>query len=273
LTGLLFRRQRRKSLAIIKPLYLAIVKKSTTYLILSIWALLLTTAVYAQKGSLRKANKAFRNKQYDDAIYLYKEVWLDYDSLSLRTKASVFFRIAECYRMLEDNEIDQPLRYAEEIRWYQKAIKHKYYDSTHAKKYIAAAQKQQADFKDTLPKYYLPYMQSSWMVKTKEDKTKSDSTKLRYANKAFHKGEYIDAIDFYKEAYINLGDWNDNQSKAIKARILFQIAECHRMLKDSKQEVQWYRKAIKANCSDSAAAAKYLDAAQKQLSGNTDINK
>jgi tetratricopeptide (TPR) repeat protein len=171
--------------------------------------------------------------------------------------------------MLEDNQIDPPLRYAEEeIRWYRKANSFKYNDSADTKKYIAAAQKQQTDFKDTLPKYYLPYMQSSW-----EDKTKSDSTKLRYANKAFTKGEYLDAIDFYKEAYTSFGDSFNKQSKLIKARVLFQIAECYRMLGDASQEVQWYRKVLKTNSTDSAAAAKYLDAAEKQLSGNTGINK
>ena len=53
--------------------------------------------------------------------------------------------------------------------------------------------------------------------------------------------------------------------KVIKARIIFQIAECYRMIDDPKQEEQWYSKALKAKCADSIAAKQYMEAATKKM--------
>jgi len=88
---------------------------------------------------------------------------------------------------------------------------------------------------------------------------------LSDADKAFQNAKYFGAIDLYKKAYMDIGDKYDKASKVTKATILFQIAECYRMINDAKQEEQWYKKALKAKCADSIAATQYLAAAQKQM--------
>src|ERR1700722_12618832 len=70
---------------------------------------------------------------------------------------------------------------------------------------------------------------------------------LKDADQDFKNLRYFDAIELYKKAYTDLGDATKAGAKSSKARILFQIAECYRMMGDAKQEEQWYKKAIKAN--------------------------
>jgi|GEM_PF-6911988 hypothetical protein len=217
------------------------------------------TNVFSQVKELRKADRAFRKENYDDAIDFYQEALLDYDYLSLKDKARIYYLIAECYRMLNKAEY--------EVTWYDRAIKSNYVDSMAARKYSDTA-KQQLAAKDSV----LPFWPEYADVKIYE-KPKMDSSMLSYANKAFRKGEYLIAIYFYKKGYTNLVDGFDNQTaviKSAKATILFKIAECYRMLNDSKQEVQWYKKSIKAKCADTIAARKYLDTAQKQLGEQSD---
>ncbi|MGP8213966.1 MAG: OmpA family protein [Bacteroidia bacterium] len=91
---------------------------------------------------------------------------------------------------------------------------------------------------------------------------------LKDADQDFSNMRYFDAIELYKKAYTDLGDKTGSGVKATKARILFQIAECYRMLADAKQEEQWYKKAIKANYPDDNDLL-YLADAQRQQ-GNYD---
>ena len=91
---------------------------------------------------------------------------------------------------------------------------------------------------------------------------------LKDADHDFKNMRYFDAIELYKKAYTDLGDATKGGVKATKARILFQVAECYRMMADAKQEVQWYTKAIKANYPDDNDLL-YLADAQRQL-GNYD---
>jgi tetratricopeptide (TPR) repeat protein len=85
------------------------------------------------------------------------------------------------------------------------------------------------------------------------------------ADQAFQSQKYLEAIELYKKAYIDLTDRPGKDRKRQMAEILFQIAECYRYLNEPKQEVQWYAKAIKAHCSDSTSAVNYLNAAQSQI--------
>jgi hypothetical protein len=81
------------------------------------------------------------------------------------------------------------------------------------------------------------------------------------ADNEYSNAKYFDAIELYKVAYTNLGKKYNKEAKATKATILFKIAECYRMMNDSKQEEQWYKKAIKAKCADSITATQYLNIA------------
>ena len=85
------------------------------------------------------------------------------------------------------------------------------------------------------------------------------------ADQSFRNMEYADAIDLYKKAYT---DMHGNGKKNEKARIIFQIGECYRMMNESKQEEQWYAKAIKAKYADPIAILYMADAQKKQ--GNYD---
>ena len=76
------------------------------------------------------------------------------------------------------------------------------------------------------------------------------------AKKAFESGEYFNSIELYKKAYTKA------KKKDEKAHIIFQTAECYRMIGDSKQAEAWYTKAIKANYSDTKAIL-YLANAKK----------
>ncbi len=91
---------------------------------------------------------------------------------------------------------------------------------------------------------------------------------LKDADQAFKNLRYFDAIELYKKAYTDLGDNTGKGAKASKAKILFQVGECYRMMGDAKQEVQWYNKAIKANYPDDKDLL-YVANAQRQL-GNYD---
>jgi peptidoglycan-associated lipoprotein len=86
------------------------------------------------------------------------------------------------------------------------------------------------------------------------------------ADKAFQAKEYFDAIDQYKKAYTDL---KGNGAKNEKARIIFMIAECYRMMDDPKQEEQWYTKAIKGKYDDPLCYL-YLADAQKMQANYDD---
>jgi len=58
------------------------------------------------------------------------------------------------------------------------------------------------------------------------------------ANAAFNAGGYYEAIDLYKNAYNKIRDRNK------KNEIVFKIAECYRIIGESKKAEVWYRKVI-----------------------------
>lgn len=82
------------------------------------------------------------------------------------------------------------------------------------------------------------------------------------ADKAFNTREYFTAIELYKKAYTAA------KKKEDKAKIIFQTAECYRMINDNKNAEQWYEKAIKANFPDPKAKLYLADA--KKINGKYD---
>lgn len=78
------------------------------------------------------------------------------------------------------------------------------------------------------------------------------------AEKAFKNREFFNAIELYKKAYTKA------KKKEEKAFIIFQTAECYRLIGDAKQADAWYTKAIKANYTDPKAKL-YLADAKKTL--------
>ncbi len=71
------------------------------------------------------------------------------------------------------------------------------------------------------------------------------------ANVTFAAGEYADAIDLYKTAYNKIKDKNK------KNEIVFKIAECYRLTRDSRKAEMWYKKAIGLDYQDPLAFLYY----------------
>ena len=63
--------------------------------------------------------------------------------------------------------------------------------------------------------------------------------KVEKAYDFFKAGEYFLAIDHFKNAYSKTKD------KAIKADMVYMVAECYRLLNDPKNSEIWYKKAVK----------------------------
>ncbi|MBI2967772.1 MAG: OmpA family protein [Bacteroidetes bacterium] len=82
------------------------------------------------------------------------------------------------------------------------------------------------------------------------------------ADKSFKSGEYYTAIMHYKKAYAK------ERSNAEKARIIFQIAECYRLVNDPKSSEVWYTKAIQIKYHDPVAWFYLADA--KKANGKYD---
>jgi len=106
--------------------------------------LLLPSLLFAQKKhSVEKADAAFNNAKYLDATELYKDAYTHMDDKKNKkamkakeiksAKAEIIFKIAECYRMMNDCK--------QEEQWYKKAIKAHYPDTTAANQYLSDAQK------------------------------------------------------------------------------------------------------------------------------------
>lgn len=85
---------------------------------------------------------------------------------------------------------------------------------------------------------------------------------IKDADKSFKSREYFTAIELYKKAYAA------SNKKEDKARIIFQTAECYRLINDNKSAEQWYDKAIQAKYPDSKALLYLADA--KKINGKYD---
>ncbi len=105
-------------------------------------ALVLTLQVFAQSSKTKKADEAYDNWQYGNAIELYKKALTKIENRT--QKAEALFRLAECYRHIND------LKNAENN--YAKAIKAKYPDPR-AQLYLADCQKAQEKYTDAITSY------------------------------------------------------------------------------------------------------------------------
>src|SRR5512138_1345022 len=69
------------------------------------------------------------------------------------------------------------------------------------------------------------------------------SAQKRRADRAyefFNAGEYFLAIDHFKNTY------SKSKDKALKADMVFMVAECYRLMNDPKNAEIWYKKAVKS---------------------------
>ncbi|MDQ3046000.1 MAG: OmpA family protein [Bacteroidota bacterium] len=105
-------------------------------------ALLFSANLMAQKNFSKDADKAFDNREYFNAIELYKKAYTK--AKKKEDKAFIIFRTAEAYRLIGD------MKQAE--AWYIKAIKANYTDPK-AKLYLADAKKAQEKYNEALIEY------------------------------------------------------------------------------------------------------------------------
>ena len=91
---------------------------------------------------------------------------------------------------------------------------------------------------------------------------KAQKNFMKDAEKAFDAHEYFSAIELYKKAYTKV------KKKEDKAKTIFQIAECYRMINDYKNSEQWYDKSVKAKYPDPIAILYYANS--KKLQGKYD---
>jgi peptidoglycan-associated lipoprotein len=68
--------------------------------------------------------------------------------------------------------------------------------------------------------------------------------KDRKANMAFNAGEYSKAADLYKTAFNKIKDKNKQNE------VIFKIAECYRIVRDTRKAELWYKKAVAKNYQD-----------------------
>lgn len=81
---------------------------------------------------------------------------------------------------------------------------------------------------------------------------------IKEAENMFENEGYYEAIDLYKKAYAKEKDVDE------KGRLLFQIAECYRLVLDQEQAVVWYNKALKARHDNPMAYYWIAEALRKQ---------
>lgn len=113
-------------------------KLSVTFVV----TLLFSANVMAQKNFSVDADLAFNNKQYFNAIELYKKAYTK--AKKKEEKATIIFTIAECYRLTGDNKQAEA--------WYVKAVKANYTDPL-AKLYLADAKKALEKYDEALIEY------------------------------------------------------------------------------------------------------------------------
>jgi peptidoglycan-associated lipoprotein len=75
--------------------------------------------------------------------------------------------------------------------------------------------------------------------------------KDRKANMAFNAGEYYKAADLYKTAFNKIKDKNKQNE------VIFKIAECYRIVRDTRKAELWYKKAISKNFQDPLIYLRY----------------
>jgi peptidoglycan-associated lipoprotein len=115
--------------------------KINPFLVLFIFVLN-TLSIYAQKDYSKDADRAFASEEYYTAIDLYKKA---YSKEKVKDKkAEIVFRIAECYRKINNTKQAET--------WYKKADKINYPDPT-VIFYLAETKKMQGKYEEALIEY------------------------------------------------------------------------------------------------------------------------
>jgi peptidoglycan-associated lipoprotein len=81
----------------------------------------------------------------------------------------------------------------------------------------------------------------------------AQNKKFEKAYAAYNAGEYVKAIDLFKEAYDRITD------KKEKTKIVYHVADCYRRTNSPKQAALWYSKAINKKYEDPLAVLYYAD--------------
>jgi peptidoglycan-associated lipoprotein len=81
--------------------------------------------------------------------------------------------------------------------------------------------------------------------------------KVERAYDFFNSGEYFQAIDHFKDAYSKTKD------KAIKADMVYMVAECYRRINDPRNAEIWYKKAVRTAYSKPEAQYYYAESLKK----------
>ncbi|MFY9310283.1 MAG: OmpA family protein [Bacteroidia bacterium] len=115
---------------------------TTKVIVTFVATLVFSVNAMAQKNFAVEADNSFNNKQYFNAIELYKKAYTK--AKKKEDKAYIIFRIAECYRLTGDSKQAEA--------WYVKAIKANYTDPK-AKLYLADAKKAQEKYNEALIEY------------------------------------------------------------------------------------------------------------------------
>lgn len=115
---------------------------TTKVIVTFVATLVFSVNAMAQKNFAVEADNSFNNKQYFNAIELYKKAYTK--AKKKEDKAYIIFKIAECYRLTGDSKQSEA--------WYVKAIKANYTDPK-AKLYLADAKKAQEKYNEALIEY------------------------------------------------------------------------------------------------------------------------
>jgi peptidoglycan-associated lipoprotein len=81
--------------------------------------------------------------------------------------------------------------------------------------------------------------------------------KAERAYSFYNAGEYFQAIDHFKDAYSKTKD------KAVKADMVYMVAECYRLVNDPKNAEIWYKKAVKTSYSKPEAQFWFAESLKK----------
>lgn len=115
---------------------------TTKVIVTFVVTLVFSVNAMAQKNFAVEADNSFSNKQYFNAIELYKKAYTK--AKKKEDKAYIIFKIAECYRLTGDSKQAEA--------WYVKSIKANYTDPK-AKLYLADAKKAQEKYNEALIEY------------------------------------------------------------------------------------------------------------------------
>lgn len=113
--------------------------------LVTLLALSCTLAFGQAELLLKRADNAFQNEAYSEAIDLYKNAYAKESSAD--EKARMLFQIAESYRQILD--------YEQQVIWYEKALKAQY-NQPEAFLYLAQAYQREGDFRQA-KEYYNQY--------------------------------------------------------------------------------------------------------------------